>query len=38
MDKIKLKEDINKQEIRVGIVGNVDVGKTSLISVLTNNL
>lgn len=29
---------INKQEIRVGIVGNVDVGKTSLISVLTNNL
>ena len=38
MDKIKLKEDINKQEIRVCIVGNVDVGKTSLISVLTNNL
>jgi small GTP-binding protein len=44
MDKEKLKEDINKQvninkkEIRIGIVGNVDVGKTSLISVLTNNL
>ena len=29
---------INKKEIRIGIVGNVDVGKTSLISVLTNNL
>ena len=24
------------KEIRIGIVGNVDVGKTSLISVLTN--
>jgi len=29
---------INKKEIRIGIVGNVDVGKTSLVSVLTNNL
>lgn len=28
----------SKKEIRIGIVGNVDVGKTSLISVLTNNL
>lgn len=37
MDKEELTK-INKQEIRVGIVGNVDVGKTSLISVLTNNL
>lgn len=29
---------MNKQEIRIGVVGNVDVGKTSLISVLTNNI
>lgn len=29
---------MEKKEIRVGIVGNVDVGKTSLISVLTNNI
>jgi GTPase len=32
------RKKINKKEIRIGIVGNVDVGKTSLISVLTNNL
>ena len=32
------KYDSTKQEIRIGIVGNVDVGKTSLISVLTNNI
>lgn len=29
---------MEKKEIRIGIVGNVDVGKTSLISVLTNNI
>lgn len=29
---------MKKQELRIGIVGNVDVGKTSLISVLTNNI
>ena len=29
---------MKKQEIRIGVVGNVDVGKTSLISVLTNNI
>jgi GTPase len=36
MDKKIIKS--SKKEIRIGIVGNVDVGKTSLISVLTNNL
>lgn len=35
---IQQKYDSTKQEIRIGIVGNVDVGKTSLISVLTNNI
>ena len=29
---------MNQTEIRIGVIGNVDVGKSSLISVLTNNI
>ena len=32
------KNKLNHNEIRIGVVGNVDVGKSSLISVLTNNV